>query len=400
MSMRQEPELYALVDEPSAAEAYAATELALFDPAALELKGISGSTSDDPKGAAETSPPRSFEEILAVVRDAFQQGHRVGRNCRLRNSQTAIFTAGLMCDLPKHRGGGRFSLLSVGDLDTEVMPKYLPVPDLQPDLSISVSAALLGRVGQENMDRIFLAMCAPDANSRVKMGAYNMLDKLYERYIKACGGWLAPLEMAAMYHGNHEVARDLAFSWFHLYRGDTFDSVVHLSLDEVMARVEAAPRGSSIGISSRTEHVVEHGADEWNTVPIALERRTPMNWCLGPRPRYPEDHELTREQVLATLQTPSETLLQALEAVAVPDAEWVEAEKRAQDILVMPKEDEKITWLDLDELEQREFLEAHAPYHVRRLQNGGVMLATHPYRYLWPLWAKALDLLGIRPATT
>jgi hypothetical protein len=32
---------------------------------------------------------------------------------------------------------------------------------------------------------------------------------------------------------------------------------------------------------------------------------------------------------------------------------------------------------------------------VRRLPNGGVMLATHPYRTLWPLWADALFLLGI-----
>jgi hypothetical protein len=33
---------------------------------------------------------------------------------------------------------------------------------------------------------------------------------------------------------------------------------------------------------------------------------------------------------------------------------------------------------------------------VRRLPNGAVMLATHPYRTLWPLWADALGLLGIR----
>ena len=42
------------------------------------------------------------------------------------------------------------------------------------------------------------------------------------------------------------------------------------------------------------------------------------------------------------------------------------------------------------------FIERHAPYHVRRLPSGGVLLATHPYRTLWPFWADALFLLGIR----
>jgi hypothetical protein len=32
---------------------------------------------------------------------------------------------------------------------------------------------------------------------------------------------------------------------------------------------------------------------------------------------------------------------------------------------------------------------------MRRLPNGGVLLATHPDRILWPLWADALFLLGI-----
>jgi hypothetical protein len=400
MSMRLEPEFYALVDESSAAEAYAATDLALLDPAALELDRIRRSTSDDPTATAKSWPIRSFEEILAVVRDAFHQGHRVGRDCLLLNSQNVIFTAGLMCDLPKHRGGGRFSLLSVGDSPTEVMPKYIAVPDSQPDLPISVRAALLWRLGQEHIDRIFLAMCAPDAHSRVKMGVYNMLDKFYERDFTGSHGWRAPLEMAATYHGNHEVARDLAFTWLDLHDGCLIDSIVDLSLDDIIARIEGAPRGSAIGISSRTEHVVAHGVDESNAAPVDLKQRTELNCYLGPRPRYPEDHDLTREQVLATLQTQSETLLQALEAAAAPDAEWIEAEERVRDIPPMPKEGEPIAWPRLDELEEREFLEAHAPYHVRRLQNGGVMLATHPYRYLWPFWARALDLLGIRKLTT
>ncbi|WP_437651507.1 hypothetical protein [Sorangium sp. So ce362] len=31
----------------------------------------------------------------------------------------------------------------------------------------------------------------------------------------------------------------------------------------------------------------------------------------------------------------------------------------------------------------------------RRLPSGGVVLATHPYRTLWPLWADALFALGL-----
>jgi hypothetical protein len=50
-----------------------------------------------------------------------------------------------------------------------------------------------------------------------------------------------------------------------------------------------------------------------------------------------------------------------------------------------------------DRFDERCFLEQHGPFQVRRLQNGGVMLNAYPYGYLWPLWAKALDLLGIRP---
>jgi hypothetical protein len=41
------------------------------------------------------------------------------------------------------------------------------------------------------------------------------------------------------------------------------------------------------------------------------------------------------------------------------------------------------------------FLVDHAPFYIRRLPSGGVLLATHPYRTLWPLWADALFALGL-----
>jgi hypothetical protein len=40
------------------------------------------------------------------------------------------------------------------------------------------------------------------------------------------------------------------------------------------------------------------------------------------------------------------------------------------------------------------FIQRHAPYPVRRLPGGSVVLATHPSRTLWPLYADALGLLG------
>jgi hypothetical protein len=402
MSMRQEPEFYALVDEPNAGEAYLATLSALYDPV----------VANDPKRhrfefdvAREGS---SLEEVLAVKRETLCCGYAGTRIPFLTRSQRYLLDVILGIERVRDGEGSRSSQLSVRN--TDIMHQDFIVPSdfydaaARDELSVPVSAAILGHIWQGHLDQVFLAMCAPDAQSRVKMGVYNVLDKLYgidlENGIGSIG-WHAAVEMAATYHGNHEVARDLAFSWLHLHDGRAIDSVVHLSLDDLITRVEAVPRGTSIGIASRTEHVVKHGFEQSNACTLAKDQVTAMNWSVGPRVRYPEDDELTREHVLATLQTPSETLLQALEAAAVPDGEWRDAEKRALDVLDgLNKEGEPSRWLRLDRFEQRCFLEEHAPYHVRRLPNGGVMLAAYPYRYLWPLWASALDLLGIRPKTT
>ncbi len=390
--MRQEPQFYALVDETNADEAYLATLSALYDPVVV----------NDPRRHRfefdVTTEGSSLEEVLAVKREALRRGY-AGTLIPFRTRSQAVtldVTVGIERVKSVQGSGGRSSsLLSVDDAD--IMPKGFG----SDEFSIPVGAAILGRIWQEHMDHVFLAMCAPDAHSRVKMGVYTMLDKFYGLDMDAIGtcGWQAALEMAATYHGNHEVARDLAFSWIDLHEHRPIDSVVHLSLDELIARIEAVPAGTSIGISSQAEDVVKHGLDESNACTVDFDQRTALN-CVSPRPRYPEDDELTREHVLATLQTPSETLLQALEAAAAPDAEWLEAEKQALDVLTAP-EGGGISWAGgLDRFEHRCFLEEHAPFHVRRLHNGGVMLATHPYRYLWPLWARALDLLGIRPAAT
>ncbi len=313
-----------------------------------------------------------------------------------RSNQKALEAAILArCDFPSdHCDGGPGCLLSVDDHDCEVMPDWAQIAlSHQGDLSVPVRAAILGLFGQENVEKVFLGICAPDAHSRVKMGGYNVVDKGYDRLLWSNCAWRAPLEVAATYHGDHLVARDVAISWLYLHDGDRINSVVDLSLDALMARVEAVPPGATVGVSSRACHVISHAVDESKHAPDS-KQRTPLNTLRGPRALAREDDILTREQVLATLQTPSETLIQALEAAAAPDAEWLEAEK-----LAAKKEGEPTWWLQVDELDQRNFLEEHAPYHVRRLPNGGVMLATHPCRYMWPLWARALDLLGIRSQT-
>lgn len=392
MSMRQEPQLYALVDEANADEAYLASLSALYDPVFVNNPERHRFEFD------VVTEGSSLEEVLAVKRDALRRGYAGTRIPFNTRSKTVLLDVTLDIERVKGvcgNGSSQSRLLSVEDAD--ILPRGFSIPESYDHLSIPVGAALLGHIWQEHMDHVFLAMCAPDAHSRVKMGVYTALDKFYGLDLEAIGtiGWQAPLEMAATYHGNHQVARDLAFSWIDLHEHRPIDSVVHLSLDELIKRIEAVPAGTSIGISSRMEHLVAHGLDESNACTLEFEQRTALN-CVSPRPRYPEDDELTREQVLATLQTPSETLLQALEAAAAPDADWLEAHDQALNVLAAPGGG--TTWAGgLDSFEHRCFLEAHAPYHVRRLPNGGVMLATHPYRYLWPLWADALALLGIRP---
>lgn len=392
MSMPQELDLYALVHEDNADDAYLASLSALYDPVVVNNPNRRRERFDI------TTYGSTLEEVLAVQRAALRRGRSGTHMPFLTRSYKLLVDVILTIGRVQNGDASRGRLLSVRD--TDILPKDFYLPESSWDkLSIPVEAAILGHVWQERLDDIFLAMCAPDAHSRVKMGVYNILDKLYGiDLVNGIGsvGWNAAVEMAATYHGNHEVARDLACSWFHLHEHLAADSYVHLSLDEMIMQVEAAPKGSSIGVSSRLDHVAKHGLDESNACTLEFKQRTALN-CVSSRPRYPEDDELTREQVLATLQTPSETLLQALEAVAAAlDPEWIEAEKVALEILAMLNEDVPSYWQTMDRYEQRCFLEAHAPFQVRRLQNGGVMLNAYPYRYLWPLWAKTLDLLGIR----
>jgi hypothetical protein len=155
--------------------------------------------------------------------------------------------------------------------------------------------------------------------------------------------WPAPAEASATYHADGNVARDLALTWLHLRDRHRVRDVAGLSVDALRARVEAAPPGTSVGVATSLAAWYRHDEAGWG------DARTGRPWLPG-------DAILTREQVLAALST--RMLLEALEAAAVPDDD-------------------------------------RAPFRVRRLANGGVLLATHPDRILWPLWADALFLLGI-----
>ncbi|MRG92963.1 hypothetical protein [Polyangium spumosum] len=101
--------------------------------------------------------------------------------------------------------------------------------------------------------------------------------------------------------------------------------------------------------------------------------------------------------MLAALALPPNKLLDALEASAsaLIDDVWRAAEPLARKAIEM-KQAGGPTYELVHTVEHRRLIEEHAPSHVRRLPNGGVLLATHPFRTLWPLWSEALRLLGIR----
>src|SRR5262249_23616979 len=172
--------------------------------------------------------------------------------------------------------------------------------------------------------------------------------------------------------------------------------IAGMSMDALMARVEAAPQGAQVGVAPDVTHVYEHHRLDYAGPKPQDERPThPGVVRVGPRAHLPGDIELTREQVLAALSTPSATLLEALEASAVPDDEWRAVEPLALESIQAKEKGAPTEEVNVNTGKHTRFIEHHAPYHVRRLPNGGVLLATHPYRTLWPLWTDALFLLGI-----
>ncbi|NUQ78543.1 MAG: hypothetical protein HUU21_33865 [Polyangiaceae bacterium] len=173
------------------------------------------------------------------------------------------------------------------------------------------------------------------------------------------------------------------------------------SSDAARAQIASAKleKASSVFVGTSDAHV------------SAMKTALPINKNLG-RPYLAKRYdELTKILQMQPLPNEFETkaglylmkdqgraliVLEALEAAAVPDDEWRAVEPLALEHLAAIEQGASVVEVDVTSKKHRHFIEQHAPYHVRRLPNGGVMLATHPYRTLWPLWADALDLLGIR----
>ena len=231
-----------------------------------------------------------------------------------------------------------------------------------------------------------LRLCAPDAHSRVTTGVCTNLS-----------GWSPPIETCATYHADAtSVGRDLALSWVHLHDGDKVERAVGMSLPALRARVEAAPRGASVAIATNTERALEHLLLERARATSGETRHEPVDATRrGTRVAIAGDAELSREAVLLALSAPPGTLLDALEAAAVPDDKWRAVAPLALETIEATKAGSPTYEVDVTTRKHVQFIERHAPYHVRRLPGGGVLLATHPYRTLWPLYADALYLLGI-----
>ena len=174
--------------------------------------------------------------------------------------------------------------------------------------------------------------------------------------------WGAPLSAAAAtYHADGYPGRDLALSWMYLHNKEPIDLAAGWSIDTLRERVEASPHGSSI-------------------------------WIV-------DEDRLGREEILKALDLPPKTLVEGLEAAANKlHPSWEPIQWALADYIVKlqnaPDDQKEMTPVTEEHIR---FIEDCTPAYVRHLDNGGLVLHAHPDRTLWPLWADALRLLGIRP---
>ncbi|WP_437319647.1 hypothetical protein [Sorangium sp. So ce385] len=300
----------------------------------------------------------SMDEVLATVRANFSGriNADVSSGVVLRHPERDV-CFGIACYTEECERLSPFGplVLRISDKSDFLRPDLNLVLGSGPR-SIEVEAAVAWLVIEDDLEDLLLRFCAPDASGRIPTGACtNAWD------------WVAPVDMCATYNANAvELARDLALSWVHLHDKGKIERAAGMSLDALRARVEAAPAGARVAMKGGSEHA----------------------------------RSLSRDTVLKALAAPPSALLDALEASAVPDDAWRAAAPRAREILELTDQIEEIqglpTWrVDTTTRKHVRFLEEHAPFHVRRLPSGGVVLATHPYRSLWPLWSDALFVLGL-----
>ncbi|MGK3999542.1 hypothetical protein [Sorangium sp. So ce1024] len=230
--------------------------------------------------------------------------------------------------------------------------------------SVGAEAVLAWHKVVTDIENFLLRLCAPDASRRVSTGGCT-----------SAWTWLAPVSMCATYHANaRDIARDLAVSWVSLHNGESVPRIAGLSLEALRARVEAAPVGARVVPTDKSGRAIR----------------------------------LSRETVLKALGLPGSALIEALVAAAdVPDEAWRAAEPRAEEIhnltvqarargeqLPESLKGPPLWYVEMTG-EHVYFLVDHAPFTIRRLPSGGVMMTTHFYRTLWPLWADALSALGL-----
>ena len=291
------------------------------------------------------------DEAVVVVRAAFdtETYAEATFGVKLSSERTLEFSGHCCGDGAIRRGSS--GPLGISPFDkVELLPLRLPFALRGNGVhSVEVEAALAALVVQDDVEDLLLRLCAPDASARVTTGGCT------RRW-----HWGAPIEIGATYHADASlVARDLALSWVHLRDKDKMERIAGMSLPALHARVDAAPQGARVAVAG--------------------------------------GGELSRETVLAAIKTSPSALLDALEACALPDDEWRAVEPLALETIEATRAGAPTYKVDLTTRKHVRFLERHAPYHVRRLPNGGVLLATHPYRTLWQLYADALFLLGITP---
>ncbi|WP_437876186.1 hypothetical protein [Sorangium sp. So ce513] len=349
---QSEPWFFAWCGETERLDAFAAALRVLVNPGAL----ISLMMSHQ-----EGCEARSVDEVVPMVRAHFEgtnNAHLLS-GVRLNDSEREMMF-GLKCYTDEserlHPWGPL--CLTAGERTWDFFPHEILVGSYSPR-SVEAEAAVACHLVQGDIEDLLLRLCAPNTSSRVPTGACTIDQE-----------WRAPVEMCATYNANAaELARDLALSWVRLHYKESVSRIAGMSLEALHARIDAAPFGARVPTRGTSE----------------LTR------------------SLSRETVLKALATPPATLLEALEAAAVPDDAWRAAEPQAQEIMELLRQLGEATegegppaWrADITTRGHVRFLEEHAPFHVRRLPSGGVVLATHPYRTLWPLWADALFVLGL-----
>jgi hypothetical protein len=373
------PTIFAWCDQAARVDSYAATLAALAD-LALPGEGLSIVINSLVTRDGVNRHNISVEEAIAMMRAAFTTGTSSTTSVTVSPRAGDHLWLTFYCngdELERRYPLGPLSI-SRGEWK-DVVPARLTLAYGQGERDLAVEAAILAMQGQEDGEALLLALCAPDASGRVVTGTYT-----------SAWPWGAPIEACATYHADAgAVARDLALSWIHLHDGDRMARIAGMSMEALHARVESAPLSAHVAVAPDVAHIFEHAT---------LERADRLAMHIPhARVALPGDVALSREAVLAALSTSPGALLEALEASALPDDAWRAVEPRALETIETTKAGAPTHEVVVSTRKHVQFLERHAPYHVRRLPNGGVLLATHPYRTLWQLYADALFLLGITP---